>query len=83
MGRKFAGEIADLLIAGGRSADEPAAVIANAARADQSVTVTTLGGLGEAAATQPPLSILVVGENVRLRENLNWLDRIARTLNPV
>src|SRR5271167_1300684 len=40
MARKYAGEIAAALIAAGRKADEPAAVIANAARAGQSVTVT-------------------------------------------
>ena len=31
---------------GGTQPDEPAAIVANAARADQSVIVTTLGGLG-------------------------------------
>jgi uroporphyrin-III C-methyltransferase len=82
MARKFAGEIADALIAAGRNADEPAAVIANAARQDQSVTVTTLGGLGAAAALHPALSILVVGENVRLRQDLDWLGRMAGALNP-
>jgi uroporphyrin-III C-methyltransferase len=82
MARKFAAEIATALIAAGRNADEPAAVIANAARQDQSVTVTTLGGLGAAAALHPALSILVVGENVRLREELDWLGRMAGALNP-
>lgn len=75
MGRKFAGEIADVLIAGGRAADEPAAIVANAARPDQSVTVTTLGGLAEAAERSPALSIIVIGENVRLAEELSWLAK--------
>ena len=35
MARKFAGEIAQALMAAGRNADEPAAIVANAARADQ------------------------------------------------
>ena len=48
-----AGEIAQALIAAGRAANEPAAIVANAARADQSVTVTSLAGLGEAAAASP------------------------------
>ena len=73
MGRKFAGEIARLLMAGGREAREPAAIVANAARPEQSVIVTTLGGLGAAAENSPALSILVVGENVRLADELNWL----------
>jgi uroporphyrin-III C-methyltransferase len=73
MARKFAGEIAAALIAAGRKAGEPAAIVANAARADQSVIVTTLGGLGEAAAKAPALCIIVIGENVQLREELDWL----------
>ena len=28
------------------------------------------------------LSILVIGENVRLREELDWLKHTARALNP-
>ena len=73
MGRKFAGEIADMLIAGGRARGEPAAIVANAARPDQQVFITTLGGLGEAAEKSPALAIIVIGENVKLAEELNWL----------
>jgi uroporphyrin-III C-methyltransferase len=73
MGRKFAGEIAQALIAGGRDAGEPAAIVANAARPDQSVIVTTLGALGEAAERSPALSIIVIGENVKLAKELSWL----------
>ena len=54
MARKFAGEIADALLAAGRGADEPAAIVANAARADQQVIVTTLGGLAAAAQARRP-----------------------------
>ena len=75
MARKFAGEISAALIAAGRSADEPAAIVANAARADQQVIVTTLGGLGAAAENAPSLAIMVIGENVRLAEELNWLAK--------
>jgi uroporphyrin-III C-methyltransferase len=73
MGRKFAGEIARMLMAGGRAASEPAAIVANAARPDQQVIVTTLGQLGEAAERSPPLAIIVIGENVKLAKELNWL----------
>src|SRR3984885_2125213 len=69
MARKFAGEIAAALLAAGRKPDEPAAIVANAARADQSVIVTTLSGLGRAAEKAPSLSIIVIGQNVRLRED--------------
>src|SRR3984957_19567497 len=80
MARKFAGEIAEALVAAGRKPDEPAAIVANAARADQRVTVTTLGGLAAAAEKSPSLSIIVIGENVRLREQLDWQALAA--LNP-
>jgi uroporphyrin-III C-methyltransferase len=82
MARKHAAEIADALMAAGRKADEPAAVIANAARAGQSVIVTDLKGLGAAAEKAPALCILVVGENVRLRKELDWLEKTAAALNP-
>ncbi len=83
MARKFAGEIADALIAAGRKSDEPTAIVANAARADQNVIVTTLGALGSAAEKAPALSIIVIGQNVRLREELDWLGKKAAALNPV
>jgi siroheme synthase len=75
MGRKFAGEIARLLIAGGRSAGEPAAIIANAARPEQQVFITTLGGLAEVAEKSPSLAVMVIGENVKLARELNWLAK--------
>ena len=73
MSRKFAGEIADALLAAGRSADEPAAIVANAARTDQQVIVTTLGGLAKAAEDAPALAIMVIGQNVALARELSWL----------
>jgi len=75
MARRFAGEIAEALIAAGRGADDPAAIVANAARADQQVIVTTIGGLAAAAEASPALSIIVIGENVKLAGELNWLAR--------
>jgi uroporphyrin-III C-methyltransferase len=76
MARKQAGAIAEALIAAGRDRHEPVAIIANAARADQQVIVTDLAGMGAAAENAPVLSILVIGENVRLRDQLNWLAQI-------
>jgi uroporphyrin-III C-methyltransferase len=73
MARKFAGEIAQALLAAGRGASEPAAIVANAARPDQKVIVTTLAGLAAAAEIAPALAIIVIGENVRLAEELSWL----------
>ena len=73
MARKFAGEIADALLAAGRPHDQPAAIVANAARPDQQVIVTTLGDLAQAAENAPALAILVIGENVALAKELSWL----------
>jgi uroporphyrin-III C-methyltransferase len=75
MARRFAGEIAEALIAAGRSPGDPAAIVANAARADQQVTLTTIGGLAAAAEASPALSIIVIGENVKLAGELNWLAK--------
>jgi uroporphyrin-III C-methyltransferase len=83
MARKHAGAIAQALIAAGRDADEPAAIVANAARADQEVIVTNLGGLGAAAEQSPAISIIVIGKNVTLRDQLDWLAGAAAGLNPV
>jgi uroporphyrin-III C-methyltransferase len=80
MARKYAREIAEALIASGRRPDEPAAIIANAARAGQSVSVTDLAGLGAAAEEAPALCIIVVGENIRLRPELDWLEKAAAAL---
>jgi uroporphyrin-III C-methyltransferase len=73
MARKFAGEIAQELLAAGRNPHEPTAIVANAARPDQQVIITTLEGLGAAAETAPALAIIVIGENVKLAEELSWL----------
>jgi len=77
MARRHAGEIAAKLIDGGRSAEEPAAVVSDASFAAQNVRVTTLGGLGLAAAESTAPAILVIGENVRLREGMDWLGALA------
>ncbi len=73
MARRFAGEIADALLAAGRKASEPCAIVSNAARADQQVIITTLEGLAAAAEAAPPLCIIVIGENVKLAGELSWL----------
>ena len=77
MARRHAGEIAARLIAAGRAGDEPAAVVSDAARDDQAVAVTTLGKLGEAVAASEAPAIIVIGENVRLREGLDWVGALA------
>ncbi|HEY1837832.1 MAG TPA: uroporphyrinogen-III C-methyltransferase [Rhizomicrobium sp.] len=83
MARKYAGEIAERLIAAGRAADEPAAVISDASRASQTTYVTTLAQLGAVARAGEAPAIIVIGENVRLREGLDWLGAMqGKLLNP-
>jgi uroporphyrin-III C-methyltransferase len=77
MARKFAGEIAQALLAAGRAPGEACAIVANAARPDQQVIVTTLEGLAAAAENAPALSIIVIGENVKLAGELSWLAKIS------
>jgi uroporphyrin-III C-methyltransferase/precorrin-2 dehydrogenase/sirohydrochlorin ferrochelatase len=83
MGRKFAGEIAAQLIAAGRDANEPAALVSNASGIDQDVQVTTLGALGDAATQESAPTIIVIGENVKLRAGMDWLGALeGRALEP-
>jgi uroporphyrin-III C-methyltransferase len=82
MARSFAGEIATKLIAAGRNPHEPAAIVGDASKGSQQVTVTTLAQLGDGAAGTAP-AILVIGENVRLREGLDWIGALAgKALDP-
>jgi uroporphyrin-III C-methyltransferase len=79
MGMKHAATIAAALLAAGRPAAEPVAVVANATLPGERVLETTLGGLvGDLAASglEPP-AILCVGRVVALRQMLDW-GRVAR-----
>jgi uroporphyrinogen III methyltransferase/synthase len=70
--------IARELIARGRTADTPAMAVRWATRADQQTLVGTLATLPDLIAERgmrPPATI-VVGEVVRLREKLNWYERL-------
>lgn len=70
--------IASLLIANGRSASEPVALVRNATLKDQQVLETTLSQAAAdvaAAAFKAP-AIVVIGEVVRLRQSLDWLGAL-------
>jgi uroporphyrin-III C-methyltransferase len=83
MAHQFASEIAAKLIAAGRNGSDPAAIVSDATSQKQHVVVTTLAGLGEAAAASATPAILVIGENVRLRAGLDWLGALGgATLDP-
>jgi uroporphyrin-III C-methyltransferase len=80
MALAHADEIAAKLIAGGRAASEPAAIVSDATFGKQTVRVTMLGELGEAARESTAPAILVIGENVRLREGLDWIGALGGKL---
>jgi uroporphyrin-III C-methyltransferase len=83
MARKHAGDIAAKLMAAGRASREPVAIVSDATFAKQHVIVTTLATLGEAAAASTAPAIIVIGENVKLRDGLDWLGALAgRVLEP-
>jgi uroporphyrin-III C-methyltransferase len=83
MGRRHAGEIAARLIAAGRDANEPTAIISNASLDSQATIVTRLAALGDAAAVADTPAIIVIGENVRLAAGLDWLGALSgRLLDP-
>ena len=85
MGLNHLPSIVARLRAGGRRADEPAAVISRATTAAQRVLVSTLSEIAAAAAAaaiEAP-AIIVFGEIVRLRAGLDWLGaQKGRQLDP-
>lgn len=68
------------LIANGRPADTPAAVIRWGTKPEQRVLMTTVGTAAEdvAKAGLKPPAIFIVGEVVKLREKLQWFDRLSQ-----
>lgn len=67
-------DIAERLIAAGRRASEPAALLSRATTAHQIVVTATLATIAERAALQhiEPPAMLVVGEVVSYRDRLDW-----------
>ena len=83
MAIKHLGTIAGRLMAGGRRADEPVAVVSRATTEQQRVLETTLGRAAADVAAdgiEPP-ALVAIGEVVRLRAGLDWLGALTgRTL---
>ncbi len=76
MGTRTLPEVVGQLLAHGRSADTPAAVIRWGTTPDQRTVVGTLAdvvGRVEEAGLTPP-AIAVIGDVVRLRETLSWFE---------
>jgi len=77
--------IAAQLIGHGRAANTPAAVIRQGTTADQQTVVGTLGSIAADVAQAGLMApaTLIVGEVVRLREQLSWFDTLACETTPV
>jgi uroporphyrin-III C-methyltransferase len=72
MGVEHLPEIVPQLIAHGRSADTPVALIQEGTTQNQIVVTGTLADIVEKTRNIRPPSVLVVGEVVRLHERLDW-----------
>jgi uroporphyrin-III C-methyltransferase/precorrin-2 dehydrogenase/sirohydrochlorin ferrochelatase len=72
MGTMKAADISRRLIANGRAASTPVAVISRGTRADQQVQTGTLQQLEELAQGAPLPALLVIGEVVELHHQIAW-----------
>src|SRR5258706_732755 len=72
MGVEHMSEIVHQLITHGRSADTPVGVIREGTTANQFVVTGTLADIVEKARGVRPPAVLIVGEVVSLREQLDW-----------
>jgi uroporphyrin-III C-methyltransferase len=79
MGVARCAEIQAALLAGGKHADTPVAVVRSATGAAQAQLITTLGQLPTALAASGlgSPSIIVIGDVVRCAENLHLTQAIA------
>jgi uroporphyrin-III C-methyltransferase/precorrin-2 dehydrogenase/sirohydrochlorin ferrochelatase len=78
MGTVKAAEIAQQLIAHGRAATTPVAVIGRGTRQDQQVLTGTLDDLERLAQQAPTPALLVIGEVVNLHAQLAWFQHSAQ-----
>ncbi|MEI2265738.1 siroheme synthase CysG [Erwinia sp. CGal63] len=78
MGTVKAAEISAQLIAHGRDAQTPVAVIGRGTRQDQQVLTGTLQELEQLAQRAPTPALLVIGEVVNLHQQLAWFQHSAQ-----
>jgi uroporphyrinogen III methyltransferase/synthase len=74
---KNIGQVCNKLIENGRSADTPVAVVRWGTRADQTTlvgTLSTIHDMVKANDIKPP-AVMVVGDVVKLREKLKWIEK--------
>lgn len=74
MGMKNLPAIVTRLLSEGRSPNQPVAAIRWGTKADQETIVGTLGNIVAKAEHLEPPTVIVVGEVVRLRGQLNWFE---------
>src|SRR5436305_4060719 len=77
MGGAVVARLAERLIAEGKPAATPAAVISRGTLADEQVIVAPLGSIGAAAVRSPTPALVVIGEVVSVREALGALRQAA------
>lgn len=89
MAIKHLGHITAQLIDGGRTAEEPVAVITSATLPDQRVLETTLGRAAEDVAAEglEPPAVVVIGRVALMRQCLDWAAQLQgvppRDLDPL
>lgn len=76
MGTRNLTAIASRLVANGRAPETPAAVIHWGTRPSQKVVTGTLADIAPRAAGLQPPTVIVVGEVVKLRDQLNWFEQL-------
>jgi len=74
MGLHSIGKITRNLISAGKDKDYPVAVISQGTTATQQVVVGTLETIKEKAKDLPTPALIVVGQVVKLRDELKWFD---------
>ncbi|CAI1811537.1 siroheme synthase CysG [Serratia proteamaculans] len=79
MGTMKAADISQRLIAHGRAATTPVAVISRGTRADQLVQTGTLEQLEQLAQQAPLPALLVIGEVVELHHQIAWFGHQPQT----
>ncbi|HIE1060831.1 TPA: siroheme synthase CysG [Serratia marcescens] len=79
MGTMKAADISQRLIAHGRDAATPVAVISRGTRADQQVQIGTLEQLEYLAQRAPLPALLVIGEVVELHHQIAWFGHQSQT----
>ncbi len=75
MGLHNLSKISSKLIEIGKPKDFPVAVISRGTMKDQKVVISTLEDISEKAKGLPTPALIVVGEVVRLKEQLDWFRR--------